>query len=384
MRSLNKLFGMAAVLVGMSLVSSCSSDNTVGEPDPSVSTSTLSFVKAPEVRAWSGTQSFGKTRAGEEEEGEVVEDRTDWPEGFEPDTEGVYNKGHEKGRDEVEVNLAVNHKHDFVVNDEEGNPTTEVESVNDLVTKLSIHVRYGHDVKVRIPVPVEYVVPVDDMAIVLSHQYEDEIFKTEDSSVTYQIAGHDVTLHVQYYLPRLFDADFAEKDNEDYSKGYICVWTEGITDEVMAAVFDMYGDGLNFEVWNYYNKPDELDEEGQVLTTYPSISENELFHYVNRASVEFSIDQEGERVMPDAYINAFMKHESVDNGLEDGRRVDAFVYITGESALDGNWVDNHSSQRALFNDGYKTSYHLNGKAFNHIYKKNVEPVEEDDESEVTE
>lgn len=392
MTSFNKILGIALAFAGAGMIASCSSESSVnGEPENGNVTSKMSFVKAPELKMWSGSEIF--TRAGEEDGEDVTdenatleEDKTGWPEGWEPAREGVYNKGHVKGHDEVEVNLAVNDTHEFVVNDEDGNPTTEAESVNDLVTKLSIHVRYPHDVKVRIPVPMEYVVPVDDMAIVLSHQYEDEQYKAEveERSMTWSINGHNVTLHVAYYAgPAAEGVDFAEMDSPDYANGYICVWTEGVTQEVLDYTYETYGDGVNFEVWNYYNKPEETIGEGEEAetVTYPAMTEEQLFQYVNNSSVEFSIDQNGEeRDMPDAYINAFTKHTSTATGLnKDGKRCDAWVYITGDGALNNNV---NEGQILEYPEGYKESYHLNGKAFNHIYKKYVEPVEEDEDEVV--
>lgn len=395
MRGLNKLFGMAAVMLAMGVVTSCSNDSNVGEPDSTVTKSSLKFIKAPDVKAWSGDVSlYGSTRADEGDATVVEEDKTGWPADFEPDRKNVYNKGHEKGKDEVEVNLAVNHLHEGVADVEEEN-AGETVIYNDLTSKLSIHVRYAHDVKVRIPVPAEYLVPVDDMAIVLSHRAEDLEYKegVATHSVTMNVGGNDVTLHVALYEnPDQEGVEFAEMNTADYENGYICVWTEGIDQSVIDYCYKTYGDGINFEVWNYFNLGEMTDEEGnpvldedgnQLYEAVEKLEADNLFGYLNKSSVEFSVDQKADRVMPDAYINAFAAHELTPNGLEDGQRVDCFVYITGESALGGNWSDNHSTQRALFNNGYNTSYHLNGKAFNHIYNKYIEQVEEKD-PEVTE
>ena len=402
MKTFNKLFGMAMALVCAGLVTSCSDDEKVIEPGNSTVATTLSFVKAPTVKAWSGEQNlYGSTRA----EGDVVtdgetetndptvaeEDRTGWPAGFEPARENVYNKGHVKGHDEVEVNLAVNHLHEAVAGEEEENAGATIE-LNDLTSKLSIHVRYAHDVKVRIPVPAEYLVPVDDMAIVLSHRAEDILYKegVATHSVTMNVGGNNVTLNVALYeKPAQKDVEFAEMNMEDYANGYICVWTEGINQSVIDYCYETYGDGINFEVWNYFNLGEMTDEEGnpvldeddnQLYEAVEGLVSDNLFGYLNKATVEFSIDQNGdEKPMPDAYINAFAAHEATPNGLDEGKRVDCFVYIIGESALDGNWDDNHTSQRALFNNGYNTSYHLNGKAFNHIYNLKLNETEGEDD-----
>lgn len=393
MRKINKFFGAVVVLLSMGLVSSCTNDSNVGEPDSTVTKSSLKFIKTPKVRAWSGDFNiYGGTRADGDETTVDEEDKTGWPERFEPERENIYNKGHEKGKDEVEVNLAVNHPHEGVAGEEEEN-AGETVKYNDLTSKLSLHVRYAHDVKVRIPVPAEYLVPVDDMAIVLSHREEDMLYKegVATHSVTMNVGGNNVTLHVDLYEnPTKEGVEFAEMNTADYANGYICIWTEGINQSVIDYCYETYGDGINFEVWNYFNLGEMTDEEGNPVLDedgnklYKAVEKLEvanLFGYLNKSSVEFSIDQNDDRVIPDAYINAFAAHELTENGLEEGQRVDCFVYITGESALVGDWEDNHTSQRALFNDGYKTSYHLNGKAFNHIYNKYVEPVKDENEPE---
>lgn len=335
MKVLNKLFGVALAFVSTGMIASCSSDN-VSEPENTTGKENLvSFIKAPEVAIYSGSMDLYGTRAEEVEEGEVQEVVIP---------------------DEVEVNLAVNHTHEIVVNDEEGNPTEEVEDINDLVTKLSIHVRHGNDVKIRIPVPAQYVVPADDMAIVLSHQTVDEVWKEDAkknmTEYVFEELGKTVKLYIDFYTsPAAEGEDFAEAASADYAQGYICVWTEGIDDELIEYLYGKYGDGINFEIYNYYNQ--ELGKES-------------LDSHLNKSTVDFLGSN------PDVYVNAFMR-----DLVNDSECVDHFVYITGDSAL-GNWGE-QADARAQYDD-YTVGSHQNGSDFNHIYTKKT--VVEDKEEEV--
>ena len=122
---------------------------------------------------------------------------------------------------EVEVNLSVNAE----------------KSIGDYIaTKLSLHVRDTTDVEVYIPAPAEYYCQADDMNIVLSHKQNAEAYNNtaNNTSMTYNIAGQNITLKVAYEL------------------GGIRVTTSGINATVLKYLRQNYGDGLTFEIWNYY------------------------------------------------------------------------------------------------------------------------------------
>lgn len=122
---------------------------------------------------------------------------------------------------EVEVNLSINAE----------------KSIGDYIaTKLSIHVRDTTDVEVYIPAPAEYYCQADDMNIVLSHKQNAEQYNNtaNNTSMTYNIAGQNITLKVAYEL------------------GGIRVTTSGINATVLKYLRQNYGDGLTFEIWNYY------------------------------------------------------------------------------------------------------------------------------------
>lgn len=164
------------------------------------------------------------------------------------------------GNGSVEINLALNAEH------EQGD---WVES------HLSIHVRDTTDVTVFLPVSAEYYCPADDMMIVQKH---DEAYQYNETaeSVSMDINGNVVTLNVT----------FAENG--------ITISTQGINADVLKYLRSMYGDGLTFEVRNYYNES----------VTNRSVLQNIL----NNSVVTFD-------TAPKIFVNAFGKTEDVVDPL---------------------------------------------------------------------
>ena len=308
MKVLTKVFGLALAVAGAGLVSSCTSNEGPEMNLDGNQSKTVDFIKAPEISIWSGSQTLYGTRADGNEEGETL-----------VNVEVPH---------EVEINLAINDTHEH-----------EGESINDLVTKLSIHVRNGHDVDVVIPVPVEYVVPVDDMAVVLSHQNLDEVWKKDGNSVRYEFPDElgTVTLTV------------------DYQADGIHVTTNGITPEIINYCYATYGDGVNFEVYNYYNMV-EVDAYPDVLP----LEREKLEEFADASQVKFLVQEDAE--LPVKYVNAFMTEYGVDEAC-----VDHVVTIVDEQ-----------------NDKYDAKVvgpHRNGSDFNHIYNKTVAAEEEQEQVE---
>lgn len=153
----------------------------------------------------------------------------------------------------VEVNLAVN---------------AEKEVGDYIATKLSIHVRDTTDVEVFIPVPRDYYCDSDDMAIVLSNPQEALVRNTKTEVVSYTIGGQTVNLNVRY---------------EDAG---IRVTTSGITKEILKYCRQNFGDGITFEVWNYFTgKTREQMKEYWDASTVKFIDEN-TNTYVNALNNE--------------------------------------------------------------------------------------------------
>jgi hypothetical protein len=168
------------------------------------------------------------------------------------------------GKGEVEVNLSVN--------------AAKVEG-DYIASKLSIHVRDTSDVEVFLPVRAEFYCDTDDMNIVLSHRLEQVAYNTaRTNSMSMEIAGQTVTLTVTY-----------EADG-------IRVTTSGINATVLKYLRETYGDGLTFEVWNYYHSN---------LITRDVLQES-----LNLSTVEFLDGRVGK------YINAFGKVDEAPNPLD--------------------------------------------------------------------
>lgn len=231
-----------------------------------------------------------------------------------------------KTTSEVEVNLSILDEH-------------EGYEIADLVTKLSIHVRAATDVKVVIPVSKDYYCDVDDMYIFNEHynsvsgEYEGAYGGYPDENVISYRLGDDKEYEVKLHI--------------DFNEDNITVWTEGINKEVFEWCRYNYGDGINFEIYNYFNNliVDEegkpvLDEDGKLQTN--GFDRTWLQRLLNQSTVEFLDDY------PDYYINAF---NTVDGSVNQG---DCEVVI-----VDG--------QRSKFGEAFE-GLHLNAGDKNRIYK----------------
>lgn len=161
----------------------------------------------------------------------------------------------------VEVNLSMN---------------AEKEKDDYISTKLSIHVRDTTDVEVFLPVPAEYYCEADDMNIVLSHRLELEQHSPSSSSMEFEVDGQIVTTSVVFEM------------------GGIRIITQGINAQVLKYLRTNYGDGITFEIWNYYNS---------------SITRSNLKSFLDGSSISFTNN-------PPQYINAFAKVDDQMNPLD--------------------------------------------------------------------
>ena len=167
-------------------------------------------------------------------------------------------------------------------------------------THTSIHVRSNTDVCMFIPMPLEYLCPADDMEIVQKH-LEDYMIHggtpqngTVDadgklvmeegllSMMEYQIEDWNVKLYVEFVGAGTPSAH----NGETFPEEGIHIWTEGINADLMEYLQENYGDGITFEIWNYYNEETTLDD---------------LKPYLDRAVIKF-LNQNN---LPDFFINAF-------------------------------------------------------------------------------
>ena len=163
---------------------------------------------------------------------------------------------------EIEVNLSVN---------------AEKSEGDYIATKLSIHVRDTTDVEVFIPATAEYYCQADDVNIVLSHKLNAEEYNntTNSASTSYQIGGQTINITISYELAG------------------IRVTTSGINAKVLKSLRETYGDGITFEVWNYYRNSVTINNVASDVTR--GMLKNEFF---DNSTVKFTAN-------PGQYINAF-------------------------------------------------------------------------------
>lgn len=242
---------------------------------------------------------------------------------------------------EVEVNLSVLDLHDAY-------------SVEDLATKLSIHVRYPKDVRVRIPVPTELIVPADDLNIVLSHAERFEQYGMEHKA-TYEINGQIVEVGVEY--GPCVDCSGHEKGTE------IVVTTKGINKEVMDYLIKNNGDGINFEIWNYYQW--NVAEGENVTRQKPTKEEVDFFRWdwLDFTTVEFGYDNgtwnayTNDVDYPYYFINAFNNDRDRENPTGAVNEMDCFVNVI-------------INQSGAYDTYFYKGAHLNGSPYNLIYIRN--------------
>lgn len=288
---------------------------------------------------------------------------------------------------EVEINLALQDVHTLP----NGSPKY---GIADLVTKLSMHVRYPHDIEVIIPVPAIYYCNQDDLYIFSTHYDEEMAYGgerivyeieevVENNELIKEIKIHSVTLGVDF-VP-------ASQDNLTTEKGgYIRVYTDGITPALIDFLQKTYGDGINFEVYNYYNRGTMY-----TLSNADEISYNKLqYDYLSHSFVNFDWNETGTKVLPDNYINAFNTVGGQPNAGDCYNWIigDAHANVDNFYKANGSINNNRTTNITWGNDqGERASYadpsqgyHYNGSALNWIYTlKSLKPKASTDMPAVT-
>ncbi len=192
---------------------------------------------------------------------------------------------------EVEVNLSLNEK------------KTDGDYI---ATKLSIHVRDTADVEVFIPVEAQYYCQADDMNIVLSHKKLAEQYNNSanDREMAWTVAGQTVKLTVSY------------------ATDGIRVKTQGVNKAVLKALREQYGDGITFEVWNYFKS--EIAIPGTENTE--AFTREKLQPMLDKSTVSFT-------EAPGRYVNAFGALYDYDDG---NRKV--YTKIENQGAENEVWT----------------------------------------------
>lgn len=204
---------------------------------------------------------------------------------------------------EVEVNLAINDQH-------------TAQGINDLVSKLSIHVRYPGDVQIFIPIEQKWYCSQDDLYILNNHQ-EGNFIHGGPETISYNVGGYNVSLTFKY------------NDNGIY------VTTGGINSQVFDHCVRNFGDGINFEVYMYMN-----DQANLTMDWFKRV--------LNGSTIKFIDKDEYNVGYPNYYINAF-----TDHGQGHGWDQDCAVNIIVE-------------QENGFDRGVSGA-HLNDSPYNWIY-----------------
>ena len=206
-------------------------------------------------------------------------------------------------KDHVEINLSINGNEDN---------NWKNQDFDGIVTKLSVHLRAATDVEIYIPVDAEMIFAQDDMAIINNHVigiYGNEEFDGETQVTEYNVAGTPIKLYVKHQL-----------------EGGILIWTEGMDQVVLDYCMEEFKDGLNFEIYNYFNGHDYA----------------RLKSALDKATVKF-LDKE-----PQAYVNAF-------NKTADGGKFDQDCTVTIDESQASDYED------------YIEGLHYNYSPFNQIY-----------------
>lgn len=220
---------------------------------------------------------------------------------------------------------------------------------------LSIHVRSAVDVDIFIPMPLDLICPADDMEIVKKHFKGEMVHGGEFqnaqtdadgkvimeggllSKVTYQIDKWTVELYVEYV-----EAGYTSTvDGETFTEDGIHIRTKGLegNTELMDYLQENYGDGITFEIWNYYNEGSD---------------KNEILANLNEAVIKFI----GE--LPDWYINSFGKEDGqTDTNADCTVNLDDSVKDDFEYQGEGAHLNGSENNQIFENKAHKEAANQN-------------------------
>lgn len=150
-----------------------------------------------------------------------------------PSDTTIANNGH------VEVNLAVNDRH---------------ENGDWIASHLSVHVRDTVNFEIFLPVRDIYYCAADDMLIVEKHDVS-MTYNKVSTQIERVIAGQTVKFYVNFAPEGIY------------------ITSEGINSKVLEYCRNVYADGLTFEVWNYYNS---------------SLTRENLVDILNQSTIKFT------------------------------------------------------------------------------------------------
>ena len=304
---MKKIYSLSLSALVLGMMASCSNDmDNKGNDDNTVS---LKVQQAPDFYAYSGHEVLLNTL------------------GTKAETTEEGNKTDKYDQHEVEINLSINDLH----MNEEGEAKYEIE---DLISKLSIHLRAASDVTIVLPVPATMYCDQDDFAVFGTHEAL-MAFTGESSTKTVTVrpaSAEGVEPAVEALTVNLTVTYTPGGEGV----GNITITTEGMSQPVLDYCKATYADGLNIEIYNYF--------KGSAVNTIEAL----------KAVLEGSKVTFGSVENVDYYINAF-------NQTKEGEKFgqDCTVAPTGND----------------FDDPTEGE-HFNGSKYNQIYSKKVTVTEE--------
>ena len=179
-----------------------------------------------------------------------------------------------KGKGSVEVNFSIDEKDDY--------------AKQGTISHLSVHVRDTTDFKIVIPVPAEVLCEQDDMMLVQKHEEGKYTYNERNDQMSITVNGQTVKINVKYATDGM------------------TITSEGINAELLKYLRTTYGDGLTFEIRNYYTR---FDASGNEVVTL-----NALREYLNKSTITFNTN-------PAVYVQAVGRN---DDGVLD--KLPCFVW----------------------------------------------------------
>ena len=167
-----------------------------------------------------------------------------------------------KGKGSVEVNFSIDGKDDYA---EQGT-----------ISHLSVHVRDTTDFKIVIPVPAEVLCEQDDMMLVQKHEEGKYTYNERNDQMSITVNGQTVKINVKYAADGM------------------TITSEGINAELLKYLRTTYGDGLTFEIRNYYTR---FDASGNEVVTLDALRE-----YLNKSTITFNAN-------PAVYVQAVGRND---------------------------------------------------------------------------
>lgn len=270
---------------------------------------------------------------------------------------------------QVEVHLSIGKLNTMLPNLKD-----KTDAVNtELASQLSMHIRYGGDVEVIIPVPEHLYCDPDSLS--LRKQNKNFVYTGEKDCFTNEINGIKFSLYVEYVAAKndkLTNPNGVSIDElGKFDGGYIRIYTQGITEELFAYTKKEYSDGLNFRIYTYYSVEAIFSEEkGEV------IDEDDLrINFLDHSLINFDWENTdvSSKKYPELFVNSF-------SAEDDGSPIEfeCYVRVLGdkEAKIDDNGLYNGNnpqlmnSMTVLWNDNDDKNLNIERNHFQKPFQEN--------------